>query len=274
MRWPDATLAIRLRWETPSSRISPLDCGRPVHVLEVRCRTSDGTLRPAAAVDADVGEAVSRAVEAGRRVLLTLVDVSKTGLLAPSPACAEAWKRRFPEKVEVFGRRLPVPARPLDPESLPGARFSGGRHRLEIHHRPDLLRRAPGSRGTGAAAQVQDASPRPALVFGPGRLAADVGGPCRAEDNVELRPVVTLGGGTGGVARFSPAAGGRCPEFPETFRPGDRNIVSRTIPLSNGCPVPRSDRGPLATAESWDHLPHDFFPSCSCGMAPTENVSG
>jgi hypothetical protein len=80
----------------------PLDCGRPIEICEVKCRTADGSLRPAASVDAEVAEAVARAAAAGRRVLITLVDVSKTGVLAPSPACVAALQDRFPEAVEVL----------------------------------------------------------------------------------------------------------------------------------------------------------------------------
>ena len=80
----------------------PLDCGRPIEIQEVRCRNSDGRLRPGSAVDAEVAEVVIRTAAAGRRVLLTLVDVSKTGLLAPSPQCVDALHRRFPGLVEVL----------------------------------------------------------------------------------------------------------------------------------------------------------------------------
>jgi hypothetical protein len=80
----------------------PLDCGRPIDIQEVKCRTSDGRLRPASAIDAEVAEVVIRSATAGRRVLLTLVDVSKTGLLAPSPHCVDALHQRFPELVEVL----------------------------------------------------------------------------------------------------------------------------------------------------------------------------
>jgi hypothetical protein len=81
---------------------APLDCGRAVEILEIKCRTIDGRARPSSAVDAEVEAAVVGTVATGRRVLLTLVDVSKTGLLVPSPACVGALKRRFPERIEVL----------------------------------------------------------------------------------------------------------------------------------------------------------------------------
>ena len=81
---------------------SHLEHGRAVDIVEVGCRSIDGTLRPPAAIDTEVEEAVSRAAAAGRRILLTLVDVSKTGVLAPSPACVVALRRDFPKSVEVL----------------------------------------------------------------------------------------------------------------------------------------------------------------------------
>jgi hypothetical protein len=80
----------------------PLDCGRPIGVLEVKCRRHDGILRSAVAVDAEVEQAVLKAVKARQRVLITLVDVSKTGVLAPSPNCVRALRCRFPELIEVL----------------------------------------------------------------------------------------------------------------------------------------------------------------------------
>jgi hypothetical protein len=75
---------------------------RRAEILEIKCRATDGALRPLAQIDAEVETAVRQAATAGRRVLLTLVDVSKTGLLAPSPACVVALRRRFPSAVEVL----------------------------------------------------------------------------------------------------------------------------------------------------------------------------
>jgi hypothetical protein len=80
----------------------PLDCGRPVEICEVKCRTADGQFRTLAAIDAETEENVARAASAGHRVLLNLVDVSKTGLLAPSPDCVDRLRRRFPHLVEVL----------------------------------------------------------------------------------------------------------------------------------------------------------------------------
>ncbi|MBZ0091757.1 MAG: hypothetical protein K8F27_06000 [Sulfuricellaceae bacterium] len=77
--------------------------GRPVReVLTVPVRLADGSPRPAAEVDGDVDALVSVAVAKGRRVLLILVDISKTGFIAPSPACVLKLQRRFPDSVDVL----------------------------------------------------------------------------------------------------------------------------------------------------------------------------
>jgi hypothetical protein len=81
---------------------TPLDCGRAVDVLEINCRTAEGVPRGPALVDAEVEQAVTRAVAMGQRVLLTMVDVSKTGLIAPSSSSVSELRRRFPGWIEVL----------------------------------------------------------------------------------------------------------------------------------------------------------------------------
>lgn len=73
-----------------------------VEVAAVAVRHGDGNLREAAEVDAEIESLVIRATAAGRRVLLVLSDVSKTGLISPSPACVLALRRRFADDVEVL----------------------------------------------------------------------------------------------------------------------------------------------------------------------------
>lgn len=76
--------------------------GGTMELVSVPIRLADGTPRQAAAVDAEVESLVEGAAAAGRRVLLILVDISKTGLIAPSPACVLALRRRLPDVVDVF----------------------------------------------------------------------------------------------------------------------------------------------------------------------------
>lgn len=73
-----------------------------VEVVQIAIRQEDGAPRSIAVVDTEVEILVSKAVASDRRVLLILVDQSKTGLIAPSPGCVIALHRRFPDHVEVL----------------------------------------------------------------------------------------------------------------------------------------------------------------------------
>jgi len=65
-------------------------------------RSADGQPRPVADLDAEVTLQVADAVALGRRVLLIMVDQSKTGLIAPSVACVMQLHRRYPEQLQVL----------------------------------------------------------------------------------------------------------------------------------------------------------------------------
>jgi hypothetical protein len=78
------------------------DSGNAIEVVTVAIRQADGMPRPPAEVDAEFEAWVNRAAPAGKRVLLVLTDVSKTGMIAPSPACARALQKKFPHVVEVL----------------------------------------------------------------------------------------------------------------------------------------------------------------------------
>jgi len=75
---------------------------RPVEIAQAAIRLDDGTARPLAAIDAEVEARVNKAVALKRRALLILVDQSKTGLIAPSPACVIGLQSRYPDNVEVL----------------------------------------------------------------------------------------------------------------------------------------------------------------------------
>jgi hypothetical protein len=67
----------------------------------VRVREPDGSVRSPAAVDADCAQEVAGALAAGRRAMLHLLDVSKTGLLAPTVDCVRAIGARHGNEVDV-----------------------------------------------------------------------------------------------------------------------------------------------------------------------------
>lgn len=71
-------------------------------ILDVPIRNADGSLRDASVVDAQIDALVSQAVHDARQVLLVLIDVSKTGCIAPSIACVTALHRRWPRAVQVL----------------------------------------------------------------------------------------------------------------------------------------------------------------------------
>ena len=78
--------------------------GRTDHgqVVAISMRLANGTPRPSADIDADFEREVAAAVAAGERVLLTMVDVSKTGMIAPSVKCAVDLHRRYPNRLDVL----------------------------------------------------------------------------------------------------------------------------------------------------------------------------
>ena len=71
-------------------------------LIAVRAREPDGTLRDGADIEAELDALVLEASRARRRVLLTVADVSKTGLIAPSLDAVMALRRRFPRTLEVL----------------------------------------------------------------------------------------------------------------------------------------------------------------------------
>jgi hypothetical protein len=74
----------------------------PLDTITVAVRGINGEARPAVAVDAEIEDLAKRMIAQGRRVLLVLVDGSKTGLIAPSPACALRLKQAAPHAVDVL----------------------------------------------------------------------------------------------------------------------------------------------------------------------------
>lgn len=81
---------------------APIDGMLEGRMAPLRLRETDGTPRCAQAIDDDAEAACALAARAGGRVLLIVADVSKTGLVAPSPACAARLKARFPRQLEVL----------------------------------------------------------------------------------------------------------------------------------------------------------------------------
>ncbi|HET9114282.1 MAG TPA: hypothetical protein VFN66_10520 [Burkholderiales bacterium] len=75
---------------------------RSVAVRVAAIRDANGYPRSAEAIDNDITGIVASAIAGGQRVLLTLTDVSKTGLIAPSPACAARLLRMYAGRLTVL----------------------------------------------------------------------------------------------------------------------------------------------------------------------------
>lgn len=88
------------RFDTPAT--ARVSSDRMAQTMCLSLRLPDGTPRPAAEVDAEVRALVRGGAAAGRRVLLNMIDVSKTGLIAPSPACVLDLLGRLPERFHVL----------------------------------------------------------------------------------------------------------------------------------------------------------------------------
>ena len=100
---PAALAGRSLVGPTPLDRSGVPSCAfSPVEVRAVTARAGDGRPRDPAIVDAEVEALAEAAVAHGRDVLLVLIDVSKTGLISPTPACALGLSGRFPGKVTVL----------------------------------------------------------------------------------------------------------------------------------------------------------------------------
>ena len=83
-------------------RGAPLSDRQSCDPIAVALREADGSLRSTDAVDADFAAGVEQVLRAGRRCLLVLTDLSKTGLLAPTPACVARLRKRHGERLEVL----------------------------------------------------------------------------------------------------------------------------------------------------------------------------
>jgi len=84
------------------SRLAESRGAQTPELVPVPIRLSDGSLRPQTDIDAEVAALVCEALALKRRVLLILIDQSKTGLIAPSPGCVLALQHRFQDNIDVL----------------------------------------------------------------------------------------------------------------------------------------------------------------------------
>ena len=73
-----------------------------VAVSQIALRRDDGRKRALAEIDAQIEDLLQQSTRQGRRVLLVAIDVSKTGLIAPSPAYLGSVRQRYGDQVDVL----------------------------------------------------------------------------------------------------------------------------------------------------------------------------
>jgi len=118
----DASLhAIMIQCEESGSGVAAALCGQPFSsrtatgdvppvraaaaataMIHIDLRAPDGNPRPGVEVDADFERAANRVLEQGLPALLVAVDVSKTGLVAPSMDALARLKKRWGQQLTVL----------------------------------------------------------------------------------------------------------------------------------------------------------------------------
>lgn len=84
------------------SRSEPIEGFRPdTALISIPLRDGEGQVRPAASVEAEITAAVASAIDSGHRVILHALDLSKTGLLAPSMALLRSLRSRFDGALDI-----------------------------------------------------------------------------------------------------------------------------------------------------------------------------
>jgi hypothetical protein len=256
-----SALAVMVEANETGSGVAMALADNPVNAVEVAqvsLRLDAGTPRPSAAIDAEVEALVCNAAASNRRVLLILVDQSKTGLIAPSPACVMSLHRRFPDNVEVlvdacqFRIAMPTLRAYLEQGfmvALTGSKFltapSFSGALLLPPTVAERLQKRPFPSGLSSCSSRAN---WPANWTGAGHLdhAANFGLLLRCEVALEeLRrfravPQTTV---TGFMRAFAEAVRQRLASDPH-FEP---------------LPVPPLDRRPLIEPNNWDHL-QTIFP--------------
>jgi len=243
-----------------------------IEVVTVPIRRDDGTPRAAADVDTDFESLVTGAAAMGRRVLLVLVDVSKTGLIAPSPACVSRLQRRLPETLDVLVDACQFRIAPSTllaylkhdfMVALTGSKFVTGptfAGALLIPAAVALRLRARPFPRALRAYSTQGDWPQGWDTAGCLDNVANFGLLLRWEAALEE------------LRAFRSVPEAEVAGFLQAFASAVQDRLTRD-PVFEPLPVPELDRRPLIEASSWDHLPTIFpfllfHPKTQGGMKP------
>jgi hypothetical protein len=225
-------------------------------VATVAVRGVDGHSRLPSCIDAEVATLVAAAAASGRAVLLIVTDVSKTGLIAPSPACALGLRDRHPT-IEIMVdacqfRLAPSTLRAYLAHdvwvALTGSKFLGGpafsgalllsaRAAARLRRRPwtstldTCAARADWPRGWAARSALPDVANYGLLLRWEAALTE-----LRAFRSLSERAVSA---------------------FLENFRAAISRRLA-TDPAFEALPLPELDRRPLVAGPAWDTIPTIF----------------
>jgi len=231
-----------------------------VEVVSVALRDSNGKARPAEAIDADFDALASQAAQAGRRVLLIVIDGSKTGTIAPSTRCALKLQQQFAGRIDVMVdacqfRIAPSTVRAYlqrnfmvaltGSKFVTGPTFSGAllipplcARRMRKNPIPQALRayssRADWPQDWDAAGSLDQVANFGLLLRWEAALSE-----IRAFRAVPEKQVIEF------LTAFGAAVQAKL----------------KSSPLLEPLPLPNLNREPLVSANSWDHIPtiHPFL---------------
>jgi hypothetical protein len=243
-----------------------------VEVVSVALRDANGVARAAAAIDADFEALASQAAADGRRILLILIDGSKTGTIAPTTACALKLQQQFAGRIDIMVdacqfRIAPSTVRAYlqrdfmvvltGSKFVTGPTFSGAllippmcARRLRRHPIP-LALRAYSSRADWPQGWTPAAALEPIANFG-----------------MLLRWEAALSE----IRAFRAVPEAQVIKFLTAFGHAVQEKLKNS-PLLEPLPLPTLDRHPLTGRNSWDHIPtiHPFLlfrPDAATGRSP------
>jgi hypothetical protein len=237
-----------------------------VNVVQVSIRLDDGTPRPSAQIDAEVEALANKAVALDRRVLLILVDQSKTGLIAPSPACAMALHRRFPDRIDVLVDacqfRIGMPTLRAYLEQGFMVALTGSKFLSAPSFSAALLIPASVAKRLQKRTFPRSLASRSSIANWPSNWAGTEHLSHAANFGLLLRHEVALEE----LRRFRVVPQTAAIDFLKAFA---QAIKQRLIsdPHFELLPAPLLDRRPLITANNWDHL-QTIFPFLLYGLEP------
>ncbi|HEX7640962.1 MAG TPA: hypothetical protein VF472_02010 [Burkholderiaceae bacterium] len=237
-----------------------IDSAAAIEVVSVALRDANGMARSDAAVDADFVALASQAAEAGRRVLLILIDGSKTGAIAPTADCVLQLQQRYAGRIDVMVDACQFRISPQTLRAylqrdfmvaLTGSKFATGptfcgvlmipplcARRMRRHPIPSALR-AYSSRADWPANWDSAAGLDEAANFG-----------------LLLRWEAALSE----IRAFRSLSDEQIAGFLHAFGKAVKDKLQRSA-LLDPLPLPSLLRGTLADADNWDHIPsiHPFL---------------